>query len=400
MGGDAQRAIETFLGGSNCHIGLLNNDASRPTVTFCRGSSRPAIIKQLESSGFTRIHTFGVIPSARRPRWIIPLDRRPWASAGLRVFQPFAITAKLLKPLLVAATRLGWTDWARDHAIVASRSPWEIEALVTEITGERRPVFAFSLGTPGNFRKLSVRVMRPNGDLLGYVKLPLTPLAIARVRREAAVLKQLHLCHLLRPQIPRVLYAGDWGSGFILFQSAKESKRVPVRFGDLHRTFLEHLSAVESVQTSGNELVTRVARNWSAAEPKLPTRWRAAGSHALRVAHRELQNNKVRCGISHGDFTPWNTLVSARQLFVFDWESAESQLPHNWDLFHFRVQASIFLKRTRGEHLTLDQESGERASFLLYLLDSARGYLEEGSAAAATALEYRYKLLNNQFSAG
>lgn len=400
MAVDAQLAVDTFVRGGNRSLDTKSKACSQPNVSFCRSRSRASTIQQLESRGFTRIRTFGMIPSVNSARWFIPTDRKLWALAGLSVCQPFAIEAKIFKLLLAAAIKLGWSSWAKDHAVIASRSPLEIESLVTAVTGERGPVFALSLGTPGNFRKLSIRVMRPNGDLLGHIKLPLTPAAVFRVRREAEALKRLNQCHLLRPQVPRVLYADDWGSSFILFQSAKQSKPVPVRFGELHRTFLEHLSAVESVETPGSELVNRIAENWDRAESMSPARWRAVGLQALQVAQRELWNLKVRCGISHGDFTPWNTLVSARQLFVFDWESAESQIPHAWDAFHFRVQASIFLRRTRGIHLTLDRESGERASFLLYLLDSARQCMEEHSEVAGTALEYRYRLLASQLAIG
>ena len=111
------------------------------------------------------------------------------------------------------------------------------------------------------------------------------------------------------------------------FSRRKSSKPVPVRFGELHRTFLEHLSAFESVETPGSELVDRIATNLESDRVHhcLP-----AGGRLDRRPCEWLTGNfrnlKLRCGISHGDFTPWNTLVSDRRLFVFDWESAESQL--------------------------------------------------------------------------
>ena len=399
MGADIQHTIEMFIGSESCFAEPPDQDDGRPTITVGHRARLTRVVHQLESKGFTRIRSFGLVPSADRARWIVPIDCKSWAIAGLRIMQPFSIRAKLLKPLLVAATGMGWTQWARDHAVIASRNPLAIESLVTEITGERRPVFALSLGTRGNFQKLSIRIMRSNGDLLGYIKLPLTPAAAARVRREAAVLQRLYQCPLIRPHVPRVLYAGEWGSTFVLFQSAKEAKATPVRVGELHRTFLERLSAVESVPICGRELVNRVSRNWNETESTLSARWRLAGRQGLCIARRELENVKLRCGISHGDFAPWNTLVSARQLFVFDWESAESHLPHSWDTFHFEVQVSLFLRRLRRISVTLDRQSGERASFLLYLLNSALGYMQDSSSAAAAALTYRYKLLNNQICA-
>ena len=91
--------------------------------------------------------------------------------------------------------------------------------MVRQVTGEHNPIFALSLGAPGKYRKLTVQVMRPGSEILGYIKLPLTEAASGRIRREAAALQRLGAYPALRPHVPRVLHSGDWESGYILFQS-------------------------------------------------------------------------------------------------------------------------------------------------------------------------------------
>ena len=112
---------------------------------------------------------------------------------------------------------------------------------MTEVTGEREPTFAMSLGVGGNVRKLTVQVMRPNGEILGYIKLPLTEAAAERVRREAGILERLRHFAPLRPHIPKVLYAGEWSDGYILFQSPGPPSPGPVEFGALRESFLRAL---------------------------------------------------------------------------------------------------------------------------------------------------------------
>ncbi len=346
---DAELAIEAFLGGRNPSRTLAGGSESndRPRIAFPRARARSTVVRRLRAEGMSRVLSFGAIPSSYATRWLIPIDNKRWAISGFGIYQPFNTTAKMLKKLLVYLTNVGWTGWARDTAVIASREPLEIESLVTQLTGELRPVFSLALGTMGTYRKLSIRVMRPSGELLGYIKVPLEPAAIANIRHEAAVLEQLCRYHSLQGQVPRLLHAGEWGATYMLFQTGRESYPAPVEFGDLHRSFLQRLRAIGSARLSGEEVVGQVASRWKEADTSMPSRWRALGERVLRIANAELGGRTLSCGLSHGDFTPWNTLLWEKELFVFDWESAAWHIPDDWDAFHFHVQSSVFLKRGR-----------------------------------------------------
>jgi hypothetical protein len=101
----------------------------------------------------------------------------------------------------------------------------------------------------------------------------------------------------------------------------------------------------------------------------------------------------VPCGVAHGDFAPWNTRVGDGRLYVFDWESASWEAPTLWDIFHFKTQVAALLNKKNDMHISGDPRSGERASFLLYLLSSACELFGEESPAQGNGLEYRRQLL-------
>ena len=47
--------------------------------------------------------------------------------------------------------------------------------------------------------------------------------------------------------------------------------------------------------------------------------------------------------MAHRDFVPWNTCLSPRGLFIFDWESASDGAPPLYDAFHFHaIQPALF----------------------------------------------------------
>ena len=397
----AQRAMEIFMAGGCDNGGDPSGKRApsiEPRITWLDHSARTSFVERLRCSGVSSIQTFGGIPSKRNARLVLPIGRQAPVLGGLEIWQPYTFSAKLLKHALVAFCRLGWTGWARDVAVVQSKLPMEIERLVARITGERQPCFALLLGTPGKFRKLSIRVMDRKGDPLGYIKLPLEPAAVLRVRHEWKVLESLNNSPRLRPHIPSVLYAGDWGDGFILFQSAGGARPGPVEFGEVHRAFLDTLSSIESAEVSGTELVRRVEGSWNAFESALSPQWRATGAETLRRASLALRDTKVACSISHGDFAPWNTAIADERLFVYDWESAESATPLSWDRFHFHIQTSAFLKRLHVGSSCPAENSVQRGLLFLYLLDSTRRYMEEDSVNARCAVQHRQKLLLKELS--
>ena len=65
-----------------------------------------------------------------------------------------------------------------------------------------------------------------------------------------------------------------------------------------------------------------------------------------------LDGEKVRRVIGHGDFVPWNVLVDADGRWeVIDWERGESSWVPGWDWFHFVIQPLILVKRVPGRQV-------------------------------------------------
>jgi hypothetical protein len=327
-------------------------------------------------------HRFAVLPSRNEPRYLLPLGDSRTTLEGLRGYTPYVLGARVRKTLLAQVVRMGWRGWA-GHSLYAGE-PLGLKALVTAVTGERNPAFAIVLGGPGKYRKLTLQVMRPRGETLGYIKLGLTKWADGRVRHEARALEELSR---LRPQVSRVLYAGDWQNRYMLFQSPLEGRPGSIELSGMHVAFLEKLAAVRRLDKPGVRVVEEVGARWHEVSWRCDWRAKQLGSAALAAAQLDLEGVTVPCGYWHGDFTPWNTRVRDGSLAVFDWESCEDGAPLGWDTFHFSMQVARLRKeRWRGK-FDLGLTPGVRGLFLLYLLVSLGKLLDEG-ADANPALEY------------
>jgi hypothetical protein len=370
---------------------LQGGDALASVVVSSNPAQRRR--RELARQGYTRARWFFLLPSPASPRWLFPLGNGHGALEGLEIYKPYATGARILKSLLTLMVAARCQSLAPYKVLVASRGFLPLEALVREVTGEGEAVFALSLGTPNRFRKLTVQVMRPDGETLGYVKLPLTEAATGRVRHEAEVLRRLGDFATLAGHIPKVLHAGDWKNGYILFQSPGPSFPGPIQFNTLHEDFLGKLRGVHPVQKPAEALVKEGAARWQKAALLLDSRWQALGEAALVSASRELRGLMIPCGVMHGDFAPWNTRVGDGRLYAFDWESAAWDAPILWDIFHFHVQIGSLLNKNSERISSLGQLSGERASFLLYLMSSVCQQLEEKAPLAHPSLRYRQRML-------
>jgi hypothetical protein len=396
-----QTAIDQLAGAGNHRAASSRNESPRgelsASVVVSLNPSN-STKNDLTSQGYTRARCFVALPSLTSPRWLFPLENGRCTLEGLEIYKPYAKAARILKGLLTTMVAAHCQGFAPHRVLVASRGPLPLEALVREVTGECQPVFALSLGTEMRFRKLTVQVMRPDGEILGYIKLPLTDAAVERVRHEAETLNHLWSFSSLRLHVPRVLYSGEWGNGYILFQSGGPPRPAPVQFNRQCEEFLQLLWGIQSTEKPGHVLWEEVAARWRKSEPGLSSGWRALGQAALAKAKRELDGVMVPCGVAHGDFAPWNTRVGDGRLYVFDWESASWEAPTLWDIFHFKTQVATLLNKKNDMHISRDRRSGERACFLLFLLNSACQLFGEESPAQCLLLESRRQLLAKQLA--
>jgi hypothetical protein len=256
------------------------------------------------------------------------------------------------------------------------------------ITNRKSREQNLSLGTPGAFQKLAVQVMREDGEILGYLKMPLTEAAGDRLRHEATILQKLRAFPQLRGRIPDLLYSGNWNETYVLFQTPLAGKAGPVYFTKLHTEFLETLHSCKPEILPGTAVFQEVAREWEQSVPHMGSSWQALGREALKTASHEMRRAEVRCGIQHGDFAPWNTRVHGGGLFLFDWEGAAWSAPALWDRFHFLAQTESLLNtRHPGRNGSADFRKQNRGTYILYLLHSAVKLSEESENSAG--VEYR-----------
>jgi hypothetical protein len=365
---------------------LPDGSAALPDLAVFKNCT-PKVTKRLARDGHIHQHRFAVLPSRKKARWLLPLTNRTLALDGFELYKPFSTGARMMKTLVLLVRATGWSGWVQDEVLIASRSLLPIERLVSDVTGENQFIFTLSLGTPGAFQKLTVQVMRPDGVILGYLKMPLTEAAGQRLSNEAEFLTKLSRFPQMRSHVPRLLFGGLWNGRNILFESPLEGALGPTRLTDLHNEFLARLRDCCPIVLPGQIVVHQTAQRWESVARRMGMNWEGLGREALRIAGKELHGVPVPCGLHHGDFAPWNLREHRGGLLAFDWESATCEKPYLWDQFHFLVQTECLLKVAPETRNDAAIRSQNRSLFLLYLLNSTAHLIEE--SAEQLAIDYR-----------
>ncbi len=71
--------------------------------------------------------------------------------------------------------------------------------------------------------------------------------------------------------------------------------------------------------------------------------------------------NRLPVALAHGDFTPWNSFVLERGLYVFDWEYAAENWPLGYDLVHYLLSGP----RDEPASVTIEKLNAEVAAVFL-----------------------------------
>lgn len=344
----------------------------------------------LRGAGFAHIRRFAMLPSAARPRWLIPLDTPRTATAALSLYRPVRTAGRVLHAAARAAARLGLHVWYRDELCIARRTVSPIEQTIASLFPGTTVRLALSTGAAGRaqLRKLSMAVVSTSGRVLAFAKSGASPASRALVRHEAEVLRTLSAREALAHRVPRLLFSGEVGDAWLHVQEPLDGTSAHAELAAPEHALLAALRGAELRTAAGTAFV----RGLQARIAALPAshRWLLRTLEALLP---RLEWMRVPATVVHGDFTPWNIRVHGGTAAAFDWEYAEPDglplvdqcnhlllvgyLVHGWTT---ETALAELRAMSYAAPLGLDPSDVE-ALQIVQLLDLVTRFLAEGAGA-------------------
>ena len=368
-----------------------------------------------------RERDFIVLPSARRPRLLVPSGRRASAAAVRRYGEPGSFTAwagsrALALALAAGGARVGLggrlrvsadpgtgsadpgTESADPGTGSADPGTGTIEAYLHSVLGYE-VLISTHLGAARANRKPVLQLLTPGGETAGFAKVSVNPLTRDLIRAEHAALDTLAAGNLRALTVPRVLHHGQWQGREVLIMNALPvwRRRKALRPGQLTAAMTE-LTAVGGRSRgplAGCDYLTRL-RSRLEASPAGPDR--AAVSDALDML--AAAGPELTFGAWHGDWTGWNMASTAGGLLAWDWERFATGVPVGFDFLHYRLQSNVVRRRrppAEAADACVRDAPGWLAPFgvpadeaplvaILYLAELSARYLADRQAEAGARL--------------
>lgn len=346
-----------------------------------------------------------VLPSADRPRLIVPQRPRRVRAAAVRRFSSAADAGtRTILGAIAASTWIGGARLLPDRVGVVNPTGEDpsIHAWLSEQLGQSVHC-ALYVGPRRAVQKPVALVMDDRGRLIAFLKMGTSPVSVPLVRNEGDALTRLGGAALAVVRSPRVLHRADWNGHPVLVQEALAT-RGPV--ADTDAVVARASAEVAASGDLGRSPVDRSGylERTRARVDRLPDPWRGRLVAALSsVSEAGLE---LGFGGWHGDWSPWNMAIGEDgRLGVWDWEHYAPSVPVGFDAAHHRLATALAADRTVSAStaarqmselapaavsqacadlgLPGDQEHA-RAVILLYLVEIGCRYLEDGEQDAGT----------------
>lgn len=263
-------------------------------------------------------------PSAAQPHLLLPLAPTTVTRAALRRHHD-ARTSKEKLVGLAAETvgRLGLARFAGGE--VVDLAPFGLIQQLGEQLDEAELIPSIAIGPPRRNRKPVIQLLRPDGSVIGFVKVGWSTLTRELVTNEAARLKNVAgrlPSPLTAPTVLAQMATDDIDAVVTSPLDVRPTMKTAPRLSDdvvleLARCRGSHRCAVANLGT--------IADMRAATKP-LPI-----DIDQLVARHDGVE---LEAGIWHGDLTPWNMATSPTEVMVWDWEFAGVDRPVGFDLLH------------------------------------------------------------------
>ncbi|WP_243715737.1 hypothetical protein [Micromonospora sp. KC207] len=345
---------------------------------------------------------FAVVPSAARPRLLVPAGSRRAAAGAVRhSTEAQSAKARLRRAVLATAFRTGLGRLAFRDRLVIDAGGDALDAHLAAVLG-RPALLSIHIGPARANRKPVVQLLDAAGDPIGYAKLGVDPLTRALVEAEATALARLAKLDLPGVQVAEALHHGLWGGHALLVQSALPvglPRAAPAPAAEAERAAMVAVSrcvGVERRPYAGSAHDRRLRDELAA----LGDRPEAARLRAVLAEVRRV-DPVLALGAWHGDWNGGNSAALADgRVLVWDWERFADDVPLGFDALHRRVQTAITragVEPRAAAGRLIASAADDLAPFgqpagvadlvaVLYLVELAARYLRDRQAEAGARL--------------
>ena len=276
--------------------------------------------------------------------------------------------------------------------------------------------FAIFCGSPGKHQKLTLMI-RVKERIAGYCKISDNPQVVNIFRKEKDALIYLNNRNVrMLPKVLMLCKADDTSNIWMYMQSTEQEDNTTYPTINNKEIFDYILDIQEKCISTTKYRDTEYYNDMCRLKELYPLHLDSETGTILKRCIDEIEDElgkeRALFTFAHGDFTPWNSFLTSKGVFAFDFEYCRMTYPFFYDVFHFYTQSCIYdrnmeCKAIYKEYITLKRETlskyieTDKCDFYYkcYLLGIIGFYLSRDNGILNKRLEECFKiwigLINN-----
>ncbi len=334
-------------------------------------------LKSIKTFQKSRAYKYLTFSNKDGKSWTVPIKNM---KTGLEIYEPSGRKGKILKRGMPILSKIGVYKMIPDCMPCNVNVSDTLQRLLKSIYSQYE--IAIFWGTPSTDQKVTIQIFNKK-TIQGYCKIGNTDRVCYLFQHEEYILNELERLGVVNVPRCKGIFALEEHEKIFLQTTMKcVNAKVIHEFGKLHETFLKDLFNKTKEQilfekSDFYESLKYIKNNVDKLNPDYQ-------ESVLKTVNRQIEEykgKKMVWGVSHRDFTPWNTCVVNKSLFVFDFEYAHRYAPEVIDKWHFYTQTAIYERRLNPDEIAnefMKNYKTDKQNYIMYLLDNISLYVMRG----------------------
>ena len=260
---------------------------------------------------------------------------------------------QLISKAIRLCSRLGLQKFVATGSIkIYGKGPLKLDNSIANLCTD----YSIFMGTPGLQRSILIALIAKN-EVTQFLKIPTNKASTVLLKHEKETI--LSLSSISTPFLKVPDFFATKNSDALLLENLQKKNSIRTNeFTPIHANFI-----AANFKNNITKTTLRTCEFWFktkssfdliklSANPQLSK----LGQLGRKVVKLIDERINVCTHWAHGDFTPWNMVITDNKIALYDWELFKDQAPAMFDLFHFHYQKGILMDHSSFDTIQMQLE--------------------------------------------
>ena len=295
-------------------------------------------------------------------RWLYQGDN---LKSVLSFYNASGRRAKLIAGLIRLCSQLGLHKLVTTGSIkIYSKKTLKLDSSVANLCTD----YSIFMGTPGVQRSILVALIVKN-KVTQFLKIPTNKASTQLIENEKEAILSLNSISTPLLKVPD--FFSTKNSDELLMENLQKNNSIRTdEFKTIHAEFIadNFTKNIKKTTLTNCEFwfktKTSLELSRFSANPQL-SKLGQLGRKVIKLIDERIN---VCTHWAHGDFTPWNMVITDNKIALYDWELFQGQAPALFDLFHFHYQKGILMHHSSLDTIQMQLDSTFQITALQHLI--------------------------------